>query len=129
MLTPPFTKAHQTDRARTDNQEMHPGLLDAYSMAPSPYITPIALHAIPDLPPVISHSLVIITIGSRVHRKELPGREIWPKIYQYRGLAIRDLNETISHYDMNQKVVTQGQRNVIDKIILSVMIFLSAEVR
>jgi hypothetical protein len=102
-------------------------MLEYHQMAPSPLIlsfTPTALH---HLPAAINHAMVAFALGYRMHRQELPSKEVWSKVYHHRGLAIRDISQRIQSCTSN-KITSQRQESVVDITIASIFVFLCSEV-
>lgn len=110
------------------NSEVIPVFRARFKMAPTPYVFPWPLNAIRYLPPAISHSMVSYAIGYRTHRQEVLDRDLWLKLYQHRGIMIRDLSEKISKCGQMKQITTQNQKNMADLTIACIVVFLSTEV-
>jgi hypothetical protein len=82
------------------------------------------------MPAAMRHTMATLSLCYRLHRKEIAGEIIWPKILVHRGSAIQDLNKTIGECNMqvDRKHMTREQSRMIDTILASVIVFVSVEV-
>lgn len=107
---------------------MIPYVKDRFQMAPSLHIISIPLAALHYIPPAITHALVGLSVGFRLHRGELPS-ELWSRVYHHRGCTLRDLAENINRCELQQGALNKKQRIMIDLAIASIITFLDTEVR
>lgn len=99
-------------------------------MCPSPYVMSVPLEVLHHMPAAVRHTMVALSLCYRLHRHELAGEIAWPKILLHRGNAIQNLNKTIGRFGtVSKKRMTREQSRLVDAIILSVIVFVSVEVR
>ncbi|KAF2450788.1 hypothetical protein P171DRAFT_479858 [Karstenula rhodostoma CBS 690.94] len=112
------------------NKNFYPNFHNHYDMSPPSFVVPVPPEVLHHMPAAMRHTMVTLSLCYQLHRKEIAGEVIWPKILVHRGSAIQDLNKTIGECSLqvSKKHMTRDQAQMIDTIIASVIVFVSVEI-